>query len=174
MQDMNMRKNEQADQKEMIRFIDPNYRELFKIQDGKVVEVKGRDRTFFVACEYLDAYHLRFGNEVYHICELAEYLERYGAVCRPEPEIDEEECAWKVGHKGFLYVQTCEGGYDYQLYHADFKEWDGGQLHLPDGSMTEAKQIVLHMHGLNTQIHERIPKEELELLTRKYKGGHNE
>lgn len=31
MQDMNMRKNEQADQKEMIRFIDPNYRELFKI-----------------------------------------------------------------------------------------------------------------------------------------------
>ena len=64
----------------------------------------------------MDEYHLRFGREVYHICELAEHLERCQATCTPEQEITEDECAWKLGNKGYLYVQVSEDGYDYQLY----------------------------------------------------------
>lgn len=105
----------------MIRFIDPNYRELFQIPDGAYVELKYPNSTVIVACRYMDEYHLRFGSEVYHICELAERLERCQATCALEPEITEDECAWKLGNKGYLYVQVSEDGYDYQLYHSDFQ-----------------------------------------------------
>ena len=37
---MNRYKNDKADETRMIRFIDPNYRELFQIPDGAYVEVK--------------------------------------------------------------------------------------------------------------------------------------
>ena len=73
---MNRYKNDKADETRMIRFIDPNYRELFQIPDGAYVEVKYPNSTVIVACRYMDEYHLRFGSEVYHICELAERLER--------------------------------------------------------------------------------------------------
>lgn len=73
---MNRYKNDKADETRMIRFIDPNYRELFQIPDGAYVEVKYPNSTVIVACGCMDEYHLRFGSEVYHICELAERLER--------------------------------------------------------------------------------------------------
>ena len=109
----------------------------------------------------MDEYHLRFGREVYHICELAEHLERCQAICTPEQEITEDECAWKLGNKGYLYVQVSEGGYDYQLYHSDFSEWDGGQVDT-DGTMNEAKRMILEMYEMDTQTHERILTDELE------------
>ena len=109
---MNRYKNDKADETRMIRFIDPNYRELFQIPDGAYVEVKYPNSTVIVACGCMDEYHLRFGSEVYHICELAERLERCQATCAPEPEITEDECAWKLGNKCYLYVQVSEGGYD--------------------------------------------------------------
>ena len=37
---MNRCKNDKADETRMIRFIDPNYREMFQIPDGAYVEVK--------------------------------------------------------------------------------------------------------------------------------------
>ena len=107
---MNRCKNDKADETRMIRFIDPNYREMFQIPDGAYVEVKYPNSTVIVACRYMDEYHLRFGSEVYHICELAERLERCQATCTPEPEITEDECAWKLGNKGYLYVQVSEDG----------------------------------------------------------------
>lgn len=79
----------------------------------------------------------------------------------PEPEITEDECAWKLGNKGYLYVQVSEGGYDYQLYHSDFSEWDGGQVDT-DGTMNEAKRMILEMYEMDTQTHERILTDELE------------
>ena len=69
---MNRYKNDKADETRMIRFIDPNYRELFQIPDGAYVEVKYPNSTVIVACGCMDEYHLRFGSEVYHICELAD------------------------------------------------------------------------------------------------------
>ena len=64
---MNRCKNDKADETRMIRFIDPNYREMFQIPDGAYVEVKYPNSTVIVACRYMDEYHLRFGSEVYHI-----------------------------------------------------------------------------------------------------------
>ena len=139
---MNRCKNDKADETRMIRFIDPNYREMFQIPDGAYVEVKYPNSTVIVACRYMDEYHLRFGSEVYHICELAERLERCQATCTPEPEITEDECAWK-------------------LYHSDFSEWDGGQVDT-DGTMNEAKRMILEMYEMDTQTHERISTDELE------------
>ena len=66
---MNRCKNDKADETRMIRFIDPNYREMFQIPDGAYVEVKYPNSTVIVACRYMDEYHLRFGSEVYHICD---------------------------------------------------------------------------------------------------------
>ena len=63
---MNRCKNDKADETRMIRFIDPNYREMFQIPDGAYVEVKYPNSTVIVACRYMDEYHLRFGSEVYH------------------------------------------------------------------------------------------------------------
>ena len=123
------------------------------------MELKYPNSTVTVACAYLDEYHLRFGNQVYHICELAERLERCRATCAPEQE--EDECAWKLGDKGFLFIQVSEDGYDYQLYHSYFSEWDGGQVDT-DGSMNEAKRMILEMYEMDTQTHERISIDELE------------
>ena len=69
--------------------------------------------------------------------------------------------AWKLGNKGYLYVQVSEDGYDYQLYHSDFSEWDGGQVDT-DGTMNEAKRMILEMYEMDTQTHERISTDELE------------
>ena len=101
---MNRCKNDKADETRMIRFIDPNYREMFQIPDDAYVEVKYPNSTVIVACRYMDEYHLRFGSEVYHICELAERLERCQATCTPEPEITEDDNQWKLGNKVYLYV----------------------------------------------------------------------
>ena len=65
-----------------------------------------------------------------------------------------------MGNKGYLYVQVSEGGYDYQLYHSDFSEWDGGQVDT-DGTMNEAKRMILEMYEMDTQTHERILTDEL-------------
>ena len=51
---MNRYKNDKADETRMIRFIDPNYRELFQIPDGAYVEVKYPNSTVIVACRYMD------------------------------------------------------------------------------------------------------------------------
>lgn len=66
-----------------IRFIMPNYRELFCIDDGDMIRIttKGgefRDRT----ARYIDDYHVELhgpnGDNLYHICELAEQMEQAG------------------------------------------------------------------------------------------------
>ena len=49
---MNRCKNDKADETRMIRFIDPNYREMFQIPDGAYVEVKYPNSTVIVACRY--------------------------------------------------------------------------------------------------------------------------
>lgn len=62
-----------------IRFITSDYKELFKIVDGESVQIKYSDgKSRKVPCRYIDDYHLEFGAELYHICQLAELLEKNG------------------------------------------------------------------------------------------------
>ena len=42
-----------------------------------------------------------------------------------------------------------------------YSEWDGGQVDT-DGTMNEAKRMILEMYEMDTQTHERISTDELE------------
>lgn len=67
-----------------IRFITPDYKELFRIADGdkiRIISSWGEKNEY--TCRYIDDYHLEVGNNLYHICELAERMEQNGATITP-------------------------------------------------------------------------------------------
>lgn len=72
-----------------IRFIDSQYKERFRIPDGGTILVEYPNapyRRYLAQCHYIDDYHTKVGDNVYHICQFAELLERGGGICRPLPE----------------------------------------------------------------------------------------
>ncbi len=70
--------------KKYIRFITPNYYELFRIPDGGHITIQfSNGETINRKCEYLDRYHFRCAGHTYHICEFAEMLQRNGHKVRP-------------------------------------------------------------------------------------------
>ena len=125
-----------------IRFITSSYDDLFRIPDGGTIRVDVPDRSFSARCEYVDDYHLKVANELFHICQFAEILERGGGSCRPEPYMKLEEAAWDMGHCGFLAVQRCEIGWDYSFYNKKLHLLDGGQLDAPELSLQEARNEI--------------------------------
>ena len=67
-----------------IRFIDSRYNTKFIIPDGGSILVRSVDGdASILPCTYIDDYHARIGNGVYHICEFAEIMEANGSTCRP-------------------------------------------------------------------------------------------
>ena len=67
-----------------IRFIDSRYNLKFTIPDGGSILVRDADgASSILPCTYIDDYHARIGNSVYHICEFAEIMEANGRTCRP-------------------------------------------------------------------------------------------
>lgn len=69
-----------------IRFIDPNYRELFRIPDGgRIILTTAWGEKSEHACRYIDEYHTEVGNNLFHICEFAERMEKNGATYEPKP-----------------------------------------------------------------------------------------
>lgn len=70
-----------------IRFIDPNYKELFYIPDGgKIVITNGLDEKMERTCRYINEYHVEIGNYLYHICEFAERMKQNGSSYEPKQE----------------------------------------------------------------------------------------
>lgn len=52
-----------------IRFITPDYKELFRIPDGDKIRITQSDGTHIDrTCRYIDEYHLEVGSGLYHIC----------------------------------------------------------------------------------------------------------
>ena len=52
-----------------IRFIDSKYNELFRIKDGESITVTFSDGSMSDRkCTYIDDYHTKIGNNVFHIC----------------------------------------------------------------------------------------------------------
>ena len=129
--------------KDDIRFINSGYEEQFRIPDGGTIQVEYPDRTFSAKCEYIDDYHTYVGSEVYHICQFAEVLERGGGVCRPEPELDAEQAAWKIGWNAYLAVECGAGHWDYHLYDEKFNETKSGELEVVGCSINEVRDMVL-------------------------------
>jgi len=126
-----------------IRFIDSSYNEQFRIPDGGTIQVEYSDRTFSTRCEYIDDYHAYIGGEVYHICQFAEIVEHGGGVCRPEPELDAEQAAWRIGWRAFLTVECGAGHWDYHLYDEKFNEMKSGELEVIGYSINEIRDMVL-------------------------------
>ena len=110
-----------------IRFIDSHYRDLFRIPDGGTIQVHYSDDSVVIKpCKFIDEYHTQIGNNVFHICQFAELLERNGSYCQAEPEIMGDEAAWQVGRDQYLAIQTCEDGYDYTLFDKEFHDHTNG------------------------------------------------
>ena len=126
-----------------IRFINSGYEEQFRLPNGGKIEVEYPDRTFSAKCEYIDDYHTYVGSEVYHICQFAEVLERGGGVCRPEPELEAEQAAWKIGWRAYLAVECGAGHWDYHLYDEKFNETKSGELEVVGCSINEVRDMVL-------------------------------
>ncbi|MDL2327260.1 hypothetical protein LJC64_01165 [Ruminococcaceae bacterium OttesenSCG-928-A11] len=62
-----------------IRFIDSRYKTLFRIADGEsitITEPDGKKHTH--PCRYIDETHVEVGNNLFHICEFAERMEKNG------------------------------------------------------------------------------------------------
>ena len=127
-----------------IRFIDSHYKDLFRLPDGGFIKMQysnGEEST--KKCTFIDEYHTQVGFNVFHICQFAEVMERNGTKYQPEPEMLEEQAAWKVGRDRFLAIQTCDDGYDFTLYDGNLAEIDGGQLDNPEMSMNEIRNEIL-------------------------------
>ena len=131
-----------------IRFIDSNYKDLFRIPDGGCIQIHFPYETVVKPCTFIDEYHTQIGYNVFHICQFAEIMERNGASYMPEPEIMGDEAAWKVGKDRILAVQTCEDGYDYRLTDENGNEIDGGRVDNPELSMIEVRRDILESFGL--------------------------
>ena len=70
-----------------IRFIDSHYKDLFRLPDGGSIRITFSDGESAVRkCSYIDEYHTLIGNNVFHICQFAELMERNGSTYKPEPE----------------------------------------------------------------------------------------
>jgi len=67
-----------------IRFIDSNYNDLFRIPDNAKVKISHADGTCSeLICRYIDMYHVEIENNIYHICEFAERMERQQSTVSP-------------------------------------------------------------------------------------------
>ena len=131
-----------------IRFIDSHYKDLFRVPDGGCIQIHYPDETVVKPCKFIDEYHTQIGNNVFHICQFAEIMERNGASYMAEPEIMGDEAAWKVGKDRILAIQTCDDGYDYTLFNENYVEIDGGQIDNPEMSMIEVRTDILESFNL--------------------------
>lgn len=92
-----------------IRFIDPNYNELFRVPNGSYITVTrdmaavypGTTEEWLGKCTYIDDYHVDINGECYHICQFAEMQARLGSQVRPEPN-PETVARYLVTHRIFV------------------------------------------------------------------------
>ena len=129
--------------KDDLRFIDSGYQELFRIPNGGKIEVEYPDRTFSTKCKYIDDYHAYIGSEVYHMCQFAEIVERGGGVYRPEPVLDAERAAWKIGWNTYLAVECGAGQWSYHLFNDKMTELKSGELEVVGFSINEVRDMIL-------------------------------
>jgi hypothetical protein len=98
----------------IIKFIDSDYRELFKIPDGgniNIIYPPGDYRGILTRkCEFLDEYHTKIGMNIYHICEFAERMEAIGARYEPEAQLHNAEILpFTAGEEKFYTYNREEG-----------------------------------------------------------------
>ena len=76
-----------ANARQGIRFIDPHYKELFRIPDGgKIAITKPGGEPGEKTCRFVDEYHTEISGRIFHICEFAEAMQRCGNSYGPAEE----------------------------------------------------------------------------------------
>ena len=81
----------------------------------------------------------------------------------PDSEVKEpEQMAFSINDK-FVSIQTCDDGYDYSIFDADYRLLDGGVYDNPDISIHAALKDILEDIGV-TERDERIPVDYEELI----------
>ena len=101
-----------------------------------------------------------------HFKELQKAKENELSEKETEPALQEEkqEAAYLLESGNYLYIQTCETGYDYTLYQPDFTDLDGGQLDNPEISIEKARDEILKMHELSGQDLKEISIDDFEKM----------
>ena len=113
----------------MIRFIDSSYNSLFYVPDGgNVVLTYADGRQDVRPCRFLDEYHTRVGNNVYHICEFAEIMEHRGISYVPEkPQKLPDLCYSTLPSSGeLIMIKKGDKGYHTCSYSAPYREQNEG------------------------------------------------
>ena len=99
-----------------IRFIDPHYKELFRIPDGGQIRILREgcapiDRT----CRYIDDCHVEVGNgwdSLFHICQFAEQMERcHNTVLPLTPPLPEKCFAILPSSGELIVIERYKPGY---------------------------------------------------------------
>ena len=147
--------NEGSGYEHSIRFITSNYDELFRITDGSTIQVTFPDRQFVEKCSYIDDYHTKIGNSVYHICQYAEILEQNDARCEPEPETLLDKAAWQIGDRDFLLIEKRKDSFRYELVTKEFLSRSQGQLDRKDLTVNQAREHILDYYGIGRR--SRVP-----------------
>ena len=96
-----------------IRFITPDYKEKFRIDDGDKIRITlSTDETMDRICRYIDDYHVEVGRNLYHICQFAELMERNGNTVIPLRYSLPEQCHSVLPDTGELIIsKKGESGY---------------------------------------------------------------
>ena len=82
-----------------IRFITPDYKEVFRIPDGDQIRIMRSDGTMDDrTCRYIDDYHLEVGTDIFHICQFAEIMNRNGNTVLPLRSSLPKQC--------YVFVET--------------------------------------------------------------------
>lgn len=77
--DSHLKKAEQG-----IRFITPDYTELFRIPDGGKIRITTAEgKTMDHTCRFIDETHAEIGRHLFHICQFAELTQRAGSTVAP-------------------------------------------------------------------------------------------
>jgi len=95
-----------------IRFIDSNYKDLFRIEDGDKIVITLRDGEEMTrTCRYIDQYHTEVGNDLFHVCEFAERMEGIGATYRAAKPMLPEQCYGTLHTGELIIIRYGERGY---------------------------------------------------------------
>jgi len=90
-----------------IRFITPDYKELFRIADGEKIRMTiPSGEPLDQICRYVDDYHFEVGRNLYHICEFAERMKDNGIAVIPLRSSLPDKCFSYLESTGEMIVIT--------------------------------------------------------------------